>query len=76
MDYQCVRPDGAFYLFIKSLEENAVNFSENAKKFNLLIVPVDDFGCQGYVRISYCVDPEMIKRSFSAFQKLRDLYKR
>ncbi|CAB1248375.1 pyridoxal phosphate-dependent aminotransferase [Clostridium sp. MT-14] len=76
MDYQCVRPDGAFYLFVKSLEENAVNFSENAKKFNLLIVPADDFGCQGYVRISYCVDPEMIKRSFSAFQKLRDLYKR
>ncbi|AKN32301.1 aspartate aminotransferase [Clostridium carboxidivorans P7] len=74
MGYQCVRPDGAFYLFVKSLEENAVSFSENAKKFNLLIVPSDDFGCSGYVRISYCVDPEMIKRSFGAFQKLRDLY--
>ncbi len=75
MGYQCVRPDGAFYLFIESLEENAVSFSENAKKFNLLIVPADDFGCPGYVRISYCVDPEMIKRSFDAFQKLRDLYR-
>lgn len=74
MGYQCVRPDGAFYLFVKSLEANAVSFSENAKKFNLLIVPGDDFGCSGYVRISYCVDPEMIKRSFDAFQKLRDLY--
>jgi aspartate aminotransferase len=74
MGYQCVRPDGAFYLFVKSLEANSVNFSENAKKFNLLIVPGDDFGCSGYVRISYCVDPEMIKRSFDAFQKLRDLY--
>ena len=50
------------------------DFSENAKKFNLLIVPSDDFGCPGYVRISYCVDPEMIKRSFYAFQKLKDLY--
>ncbi|MEY8763992.1 MULTISPECIES: pyridoxal phosphate-dependent aminotransferase [Clostridium] len=74
MGYRCVRPDGAFYLFVRSLEENAVDFSENAKKFNLLIVPSDDFGCPGYVRISYCVDPEMIKRSFYAFQKLKDLY--
>lgn len=74
MGYQCVKPDGAFYLFVKSLEENSVSFSEKAKKFNLLIVPADDFGCPGYVRISYCVDPEMIKRSFDAFQKLRDLY--
>ncbi|MDP4144987.1 MAG: pyridoxal phosphate-dependent aminotransferase [Bacillota bacterium] len=75
MGYQCVRPQGAFYLFVKALEKDAVNFCENAKKFNLLIVPADDFGCPGYVRISYCVDPDMIKRSFEAFQKLRDLYK-
>lgn len=74
MGYQCVKPDGAFYLFVKSLEEDALSFSENAKKFNLLIVPGDDFGCPGYVRISYCVDAEMIKKSFDAFQKLRDLY--
>lgn len=74
MGYQCVKPDGAFYLFVKALEEDAVGFSEKAKKFNLLIVPGDDFGCPGYVRISYCVDPEMLKRSFDAFQKLRDLY--
>lgn len=75
MGYECVRPDGAFYLFMKALEENSVAFSENAKKFNLLVVPADDFGCPGYVRISYCVDPEMIKRSFAAFQKLKNLYK-
>ncbi|WP_123053356.1 pyridoxal phosphate-dependent aminotransferase [Clostridium sp. JN-1] len=74
MGYQCIRPDGAFYLFVKSLEENAVNFSENAKKLNLLIVPSDDFGCPGYVRVSYCVDTEMIKRSFDVFQKLKDSY--
>lgn len=74
MGYQCVKPDGAFYLFLKALEEDAASFCENAKKFNLLIVPSDDFGCPGYVRVSYCVDPEMLKRSFDAFQKLRDLY--
>lgn len=75
MGYQCVKPDGAFYLFLKALEEDATSFCENAKKFNLLIVPSDDFGCTGYVRVSYCVDPEMLKRSFDAFQKLRDLYR-
>ncbi len=75
MGYECIKPDGAFYLFVKSLEEDSLSFAEKAKKLNLLIVPADDFGCPGYVRISYCVDPEMIKRSFDAFQKLRDLYK-
>ncbi len=75
MGYECVKPDGAFYLFVKAMEKDAVSFSENAKRFNLLIVPADDFGCPGYVRISYCVDPEMIKRSFGAFEKLKDLYK-
>ncbi len=75
MGYECVRPDGAFYLFVKAMEEDANKFSENAKQFNLLIVPADDFGCPGYVRISYCVSPEMIERSFAAFSKLKDLYK-
>jgi len=74
--YECVKPKGAFYLFVKSLEENSVSFCENAKKFNLLIVPADDFGCPGYVRISYCVDSEVIKRSFGAFEKLKSLYSR
>ncbi|WP_422487094.1 pyridoxal phosphate-dependent aminotransferase [Gudongella sp. DL1XJH-153] len=74
MGYECVKPDGAFYLFVKSLEENSRRFAEEAKKLNLLIVPADDFGCPGYVRISYCVDPEMIKRSFDAFQKLFEVY--
>lgn len=74
LGYECVRPDGAFYLFVKALEEDANAFSENAKKFNLLIVPADDFGCPGYVRVSYCVDPEMIKRSLSAFKQLKEMY--
>jgi aspartate aminotransferase len=75
MGYNCVRPDGAFYLFVEALEENSRNFAEEAKKLNLLIVAADDFGCPGYVRVSYCVDLEMIKRSFKAFQKLYNLYR-
>lgn len=74
LGYDCVNPNGAFYLFVKALEENSINFSENAKKLNLLIVPADDFGCPGYVRISYCVNEDMIRRSFSAFEKLKTLY--
>lgn len=75
MGYDCVYPSGAFYLFVKSPEPNANAFSEKAKKLNLLIVPADSFGCPGYVRISYCVDPDMIRRSFAAFQTLIDQYK-
>lgn len=75
MGYECVYPKGAFYLFVKSPEADANAFMEKAKALNLLIVPADSFGCPGYVRISYCVDPEMIKRSFKAFQALMDQYK-
>lgn len=74
MGYECVYPSGAFYLFVKSPEPDANAFSEKAKKLNLLIVPADSFGCSGYVRVSYCVDPDMIRRSFTAFQKLIDQY--
>jgi aspartate aminotransferase len=76
MGYDCVYPSGAFYLFVKSPEPDANAFSEKAKKLNLLIVPADSFGCPGYVRISYCVDPDMIRRSLPAFQKLMDSYKK
>ena len=75
MGYHCVKPEGAFYLFVKALEEDSRSFAEEAKKLNLLIVAADDFGCPGYVRVSYCVDPEMIKRSLEAFQMLYDVYR-
>lgn len=68
--YSAIRPDGAFYLFVKSPEPNAVAFCERAKKYELLLVPSDDFGVEGYVRISYCVSAEQIKRSLPAFKKL------
>lgn len=74
MGYDCVYPQGAFYLFVKSPEPDAQAFSDKAKALNLLIVPADSFGCPGYVRISYCVEEAMIKRSFDAFKKLMDQY--
>lgn len=73
--YKCVRPDGAFYLFVKALEDDANVFADKAKELGLLLVPSDDFGVQGYVRIAYCVDYEMIKRSLSTFEKLYSLYR-
>ncbi|MBR2323695.1 MAG: pyridoxal phosphate-dependent aminotransferase, partial [Clostridia bacterium] len=54
--YTCVNPDGAFYLFVKALEKDANAFAEKAKKYEILVVPCDDFGVEGYVRIAYCVD--------------------
>ena len=72
--YTCFKPQGAFYMFVKALEDSAEAFAERAKGEDLLIVPATGFGCPGYVRISYCVDEEMIKRSFFAFQNLYDSY--
>ena len=72
--FECVRPDGAFYLFVKSPEEDATAFSLKARKHELLIVPSDSFGCPGYVRISYCVQTDMLKRSLPAFKKLAEEY--
>ena len=68
--YTCVRPDGAFYLFIKTLESDAKAFSNKAKEYGLLLVPGDDFGAKGYVRAAYCVSNDMIKRSIPAFKEL------
>lgn len=74
LGFECVHPDGAFYLFVKAMEEDAKAFCEKAKAYDLLLVAGDDFGCPGYVRISYCVDRSMIERSFTAFKKLADEY--
>lgn len=74
MGFKCVRPSGAFYLFVKSPEADAKQFSERAKKYELLLVPADDFGCQGYVRIAYCVSRKTIENSLPAFEKLAREY--
>ncbi len=75
MGYEAVYPDGAFYLFLKSLCPDATAFSARARDFELLIVPSDSFGCGGYVRISYCVPTEQIENALPAFKKLYDSYK-
>lgn len=74
--YTVIKPDGAFYMFVKSLEEDANAFYERAKKFDLLIVPSDSFGVPGFVRISYCVDTALIERSLPAFKSLYEDYKK
>ncbi len=76
MGYAAVEPEGAFYLFVKSLEPDAKAFCERAKKYELLLVPSDSFGIQGYVRISYCVPTEQIKNSLPKFEALFKEYLR
>ena len=72
--YECVRPDGAFYLFVKALEPDAVAFCERARRHELLLVPCDDFGAPGYVRVAYCVDYDRIARALPAFRALAKEY--
>lgn len=74
MGYHCFKPDGAFYMFVEALEEDADAFCEKAKEEDLLIVAATGFGCPGWVRISYCVDKDMIQRSFPAFERLYKKY--
>ncbi|MEE8715597.1 MAG: pyridoxal phosphate-dependent aminotransferase [Coriobacteriales bacterium] len=73
--YEYVEPQGAFYLWMKALEPDAKRFSERAKAHELLIVPSDDFGMTGYVRIGYCVSHDTIVNSMPAFQALYDEYR-
>ena len=70
MGYECAKPDGAFYLFIKAPGGDANAFSEKAKKKDLLVVPGDGFGCPGYFRVCYCVSLDLIERSLPIFKAL------
>ena len=70
MGYECAKPDGAFYLFIKAPGGDANAFSEKAKKKDLLVVPGDGFGCPGYFRVCYCVSLDLIQRSLPIFKEL------
>lgn len=74
--YECVAPDGAFYLFVKALEDDAYKFFEKAKSKEILVVPCDDFGVSGYVRIAYCVDKARIVNALPAFKALAEEYKK
>ena len=72
--YECVKPDGAFYLFVKALEDDATAFYERAKAHELLVVPCDDFGVKGYVRVAYCVDKQRVLNALPAFEALAKEY--
>ncbi len=73
--FECVHPDGAFYLFVKAPEADAAAFCERARAHELLLVPCDDFGVSGYVRIAYCVDRSRIERALPAFRALAAEYR-
>ncbi|WP_438448051.1 pyridoxal phosphate-dependent aminotransferase [Gorillibacterium sp. sgz5001074] len=70
LGFEIIKPEGAFYLFPKSLIPDEVEFAKIATKYNLLFVPGSGFGCPGYFRMSYCVPFEMIRNSIPAFEKL------
>ena len=70
LGFECVYPDGAFYLFMKSPIDDEKLFCEIAKKHELLLVPAGSFGAPGYVRISYCVPSETVEKSIPAFSAL------
>lgn len=68
--YECVKPQGAFYLFVKSPSEDETQFVNAAKKHHILVVPGSSFACPGYVRIAYCVAYDTIKNSLPGFKEL------
>lgn len=74
MGFSCPKPEGAFYLFLKSPVADEKEFCQAAKKHHILIVPGSSFACPGYVRISYCVSYEQIERSLPAFEALAKEY--
>lgn len=74
LGYEYVEPDGAFYLWMRALEEDAQAFSDRAKEFELLIVPSDSFGVGGWVRLSYCIARDVIERAMPAFAALKASY--
>lgn len=74
--YNCIYPDGAFYLFVEALEKDTKAFCERAKKYELLLVAGDDFGRPGWVRIAYCVKTDTIARALPLFKKLAEEYRK
>ncbi|MDR7870773.1 MAG: pyridoxal phosphate-dependent aminotransferase [Tissierellaceae bacterium] len=75
LGFECIKPEGTFYLFPKALIEDDIAFVKHALKYNLLFVPGSGFGCPGYFRISYCVDMKTIENSIPAFEALANDFK-
>lgn len=72
--FQCIKPEGAFYLFVKSPVPDEKEFCEAGKKYNILMVPGSSFACPGYVRLAYCVSYDTIMNSLPEFHKLAAEY--
>ena len=75
LGFECIKPQGAFYLFMKSPVENEKEFCEAGKKYNILMVPGSSFACPGYVRLAYCVSYDTIVNSLPQFKKLAEEYR-
>lgn len=75
MGFHCIKPEGAFYLFVKSPIEDEKEFCKAAKKYHILIVPGSSFSCPGYVRIAYCVSYETILSSLDSFRRLAEEFR-
>jgi aspartate aminotransferase len=73
--YEFSKPEGAFYLFPKSLEEDDIAFVNALKEENILTVPGRGFGCPGYIRIAYCVADELIEKSLPGFERVIRKYR-
>ena len=74
LGFTCIKPEGAFYLWVKSPVDNEEEFVEEGKKLHLLMVKGSAFGCGGFVRLAYCVSHETVKNSLPAFEKLAQVY--
>ena len=72
LGFSCIKPEGAFYLFVKSPIADEKEFCKIAKKYHLLIVPGSSFGCAGFVRIAYCVSYETIVNALPKFKELAE----
>ena len=75
MGFEMAKPDGAFYLFLKAPDGDAIDFCERAKQFEIMLVPGDCFGYPGYARLSYCVETGTIRRALPGFEKLAETYR-
>lgn len=69
LDFECVKPGGTFYIFPKALEEDAYEFCKKALKYDLVLVPSDNFGVPGFFRMAYCIDTEKVERSLDVLRK-------
>ena len=74
LGFSCIKPEGAFYLWVKSPVENEEEFVAAGKKYNIIMVKGSEFGCPGYVRLAYCVSHETVENSLQAFAKVAEEY--